>query len=148
MANTLDETMTYREVADLLGVSPATVRHMVRVGTLDSTVEKLVGDANSVWEADDEVITEASHGLRVGDRVRIAIDSGATGASAGYFYVKTVPSANTFTVSTTLGGTTQAISADGVVDVYKVLTDPFSMRLSATAVETYIDGLVTAAGVS
>lgn len=81
--------------------------------------ETAVGNLDSVWEADDEVITEATHGLAVGDRVRIAIDSGATGATAGYYWVKTVPTANTFTVSPTKGGTTQAISADGVVDVYK-----------------------------
>lgn len=81
--------------------------------------ETAVGDLNSVWEADDEVITEAAHGLAVGDRVRIAIDSGATGATAGYYWVKTVPSSSTFTVSPTKGGTVQSISADGVVDVYK-----------------------------
>lgn len=81
--------------------------------------ETLVGNGDSVWEADDEVITETSHGLAVGDRVRIAIDSGATGATAGYYWVKTVPSSSTFTVSATKGGTTTAISADGVVDVYK-----------------------------
>lgn len=81
--------------------------------------ETLVGNGDSVWEADDEVITEAAHGLAVGDRVRIAIDSGATGATAGYYWVKTVPSSSTFTISATKGGATQAISADGVVDVYK-----------------------------
>jgi len=81
--------------------------------------ETIVGNGDSLWEADDEVITEAAHGLAVGDRVRIAIDSGATGATAGYFWVKTVPSSSTFTVSTTKGGTTQAITVDGVVDVYK-----------------------------
>jgi len=81
--------------------------------------ETLVGDGNSVWEADDEVITEAAHGLAVGDRVRINIDSGATGASNGYYWVKTVPSSSTFTLAATKGGTTVAISADGVVDVYK-----------------------------
>jgi hypothetical protein len=81
--------------------------------------EVIAGNGASVWEADDEVITEAAHGLVVGDRVRIAITSGATGATAGYYWVKTVPSSSTFTVSPTKGGTTQAISADGVVDVYK-----------------------------
>lgn len=81
--------------------------------------ETIVGNGASTWEADDEVITEAAHGLVVNDRVRIAITSGATGATAGYFFVKTVPSSSTFTVSTTKGGTTQAISADGVVDVYR-----------------------------
>lgn len=92
---------------------------LAAISTNSVTAETIVGDGASTWEADDEVITEASHGLAVNDRVRIAITSGATGASAGYFYVKTVPSANTFTVSTSKGGSTQAISADGVVDVYK-----------------------------
>lgn len=84
-----------------------------------TVAETAVGDGNSVWEADDEVITEANHGLAVGDRVRIAIDSGATGATAGYYYVNSVPSSSTFTVSATKGGSTQTISADGVVDVFK-----------------------------
>jgi hypothetical protein len=86
---------------------------------VEAADETLVGNGDSTWEADDEVITEATHGLVVGDRVRIAIDSGATGATAGYFFVVSVPSANTFTVSTTKGGSAQAITADGVVDVYK-----------------------------
>lgn len=89
------------------------------ITTNSVNAETLVGDGASTWEADDEVITEATHGLAVNDRVRIAITSGATGATAGYFYVKTVPTANTFTVSTSKGGSTQAISADGVIDVYK-----------------------------
>jgi hypothetical protein len=81
--------------------------------------ETLVGDGDSAWEADNEVITEASHGLAVGDRVRLDINSGATGASSGYYWVVSVPSTSTFTVSPTKGGSTQAISVDGVVDVYK-----------------------------
>lgn len=84
-----------------------------------TATETIVGNGASTWEADDEVITEATHGLAVGDRVRIAITSGATGATAGYFWVVSVPSSSTFTVSTTKGGSAQAISADGVVDVYK-----------------------------
>lgn len=100
--------------------------------------ETLVGNGDSVWEADDEVITEASHGLAVGDRVRIAIDSGATGATAGYYWVKTVPSSSTFTVSPTKGGTTQAISADGVVDVYK--TTALSIGKFNTLLQAIFDG--------
>lgn len=84
-----------------------------------AATETIVGNGASVWEADDEVITEATHNLVVGDRVRIAITSGATGATAGYFWVVSVPSSSTFTVSTTKGGSAQAITADGVVDVYK-----------------------------
>ena len=100
--------------------------------------ETLVGNGDSVWEADDEVITEATHGLAVGDRVRIAIDSGATGATAGYYWVKTVPSSSTFTVSTTKGGATQAISADGVVDVYK--TTALTIAKLNTLLQAIFDG--------
>lgn len=92
---------------------------LAAITTNVQTVETIVGNGASTWEADDEVITEATHGLVVGDRVRIAITSGATGASAGYYYVVSVPTANTFTVSTTFGGSAQAITADGVVDVYE-----------------------------
>ncbi len=81
--------------------------------------ETLVGDGASVWEADDEVITETAHGLAVNQRLRLDVTSGATGQVDGYFYVKTVPSSSTFTVSATKGGAVAAISADGVVDVYK-----------------------------
>lgn len=104
--------------------------------------ETAVGNGDSVWEADDEVITEAAHGLAVGDRVRIAIDSGATGATAGYYWVKTVPSSSTFTVSTTKGGTTQAISADGVVDVFK------TTALTITKVNTLLQAIYDGGGLS
>jgi hypothetical protein len=100
--------------------------------------ETLVGNGDSVWEADDEVITEATHGLEVGNRVRIAIDSGATGATAGYYWVKTTPTANTFTVSATKGGATQAISADGVVDVWK--TTALDIPKFNTLLQAIFDG--------
>lgn len=93
---------------------------LAAISTNANVAETLVGDGASAWTAADEVITETAHGLAVGDRVRIAITSGATGATAGYFYVRTVPSSSTFTVSATKALTAvQAITADGVVDVYK-----------------------------
>ncbi|HEY9475628.1 MAG TPA: DUF5309 family protein [Mycobacteriales bacterium] len=83
------------------------------------TAETLVGDGGSTWADVGELITEANHGLVVGDRVRIAITSGATGATSGFYYVKTVPSSSTFTVSATKGGAVQAVTADGTADVFK-----------------------------
>ena len=112
------------------------------ISTNAVVAETLVGDGASVWEADDEVITEANHGLAVGDRVRIAITSGATGATAGYFYVRTVPTANTFTVSTTKALTAvQAISADGVVDVYK------QPAITVTLIEDMLQTVYEAGGI-
>lgn len=93
---------------------------LAAISTNTVTAETLVGNGASVWEADDEVVTETAHGLAVGDRVRVAITSGATGQSAGYFYVRTVPSADTFTLSGTKSlAAVSAITADGVIDVYK-----------------------------
>lgn len=64
--------------------------------------------------ADDLVTTPAAHGLVVGDRVTFGTLTGVAGASANQlYYVKTVPSATTFTVSGSLGGGTQNITADG-----------------------------------
>lgn len=81
--------------------------------------ETLVGDGGSVWTAATDVITEVAHGLAVNDRVRLDVLTGSTGQVDGYFYVKTVPTADTFTVSATKGGAIALISADGTVDVYE-----------------------------
>lgn len=57
-------------------------------------------------EADDNTITATAHGLAVGDRIifpTLTGGSGITAASVAYF-VKSVPTANTFTISATAGG--------------------------------------------
>lgn len=81
--------------------------------------ETIVGDGASAWANTGDIITETGHGLTVGDFVRISVTSGATGASSGYYYVLSTPTADTFTVSPTLSGSIQEVTADGVVDVYK-----------------------------
>lgn len=121
--------------------SAAMTKMLAGLADVAPYAETAVGDGNSTWEADDEVITEASHGLAVNDLVRIAVDSGATGASAGFYWVVSVPSSSTFTVSATRGGAAQAISADGVVDVFKV-TDPAAVQLAQAAYD-YVSDLLT-----
>lgn len=73
-----------------------------------------LGDGKSgTWEADDEVVTITSHGYAVGDVLKVVALTGGTGATLnGLVYVITVPTANTFTVSATPGGSVLAISAD------------------------------------
>jgi hypothetical protein len=66
-------------------------------------------------EADTELLTTgAAHGLVVGDRVTFPTLTGGTGltAATGVYYVKTVPSATTLTVSATLGGATLNFTTD------------------------------------
>ena len=60
------------------------------------------------------VITSASpHGLSAGQRIRLISQTGAVGLSAGQlFYVRTVPSTTTFTLSPTKGGPILGTSAD------------------------------------
>jgi hypothetical protein len=65
--------------------------------------------------ATDTITTSATHGLKVGDRVRF-VTAGAlpTGLLAGnIYYVKTATTATSFTVATTSGGTVVDITAAG-----------------------------------
>lgn len=64
-------------------------------------------------EADDETFTfGAAHGLEVNDRVHLTLTAGGAGLATGYFFVKTVPSATTLTLSATRGGATAAFTTD------------------------------------
>lgn len=101
-----------------LGTAVGTL--VAALGAAFPTVETIAGNGASVFTAATDVITEAAHGLAVDDYVRLQITSGATGATAGYYYVKTVPDSSNFTLSATKGGSQLLISADGVVNVYKV----------------------------
>jgi hypothetical protein len=99
-------------------------------------------------EADNEVFTfGAAHGLLVDDRVYLTISSGGTGLTSGYFFVKTVPSTTTLTLSTTRGGSTAAFSADivGTIGKKENITGIFGTR-EGVAFKTGlpIDGLEAA----
>lgn len=65
-------------------------------------------------EADDDTITATAHGLAVGDRIIFPTLTGGTGITAATvaYFVKTVPTANTFTISATAGGATLNFTAD------------------------------------
>jgi len=73
------------------------------------------GTAFAVTGADTgDLFTAVGHGLAVGDRIRFPAVVGGTGLTAdtGRYFVRTVPSADTFTISATLGGAQLAITAD------------------------------------
>lgn len=95
------------------------------------------------WEADDEVMTAgAAHGLVVGDRIRVDVLTGSTGQVDGVYYVITTPSATTFTISATKGGSVAAISADGTANVYKKQSVSVS-RLGDLMQSVYDQGGIT-----
>lgn len=62
----------------------------------------------------DVVTFNQPHGLRVGDRVVPGTITSTTGITAGTtYYVRTVPSTTTVTLSATSGGSTLALTTDG-----------------------------------
>lgn len=63
------------------------------------------------------VFTTATHGLSVGDPVDVSAIVTTTGISNGRYYVLTVPSTTTFTLSATKGGTALTLTSDGSATV-------------------------------
>jgi hypothetical protein len=60
------------------------------------------------------VLTCKSHGFVVGDEVRfVAIAPGPTGITNTYYYIRSVPTPDTFTISLTQGGALQSVANDG-----------------------------------
>ena len=61
--------------------------------------------------ASNTLVTSANHGLAIGDAIVFAGVSGLTGPTAGpTYYVLTVPSATSFTIATTMGGSTLTVT--------------------------------------
>lgn len=94
------------------------------VRTTDSNVSYTADDAYvrggdnlgavTFTDTGDVVTFLQSHGLRVGDRVVPGTITTTTGITAGTtYYVRTVPSATTVTLSATSGGATLALTTDG-----------------------------------
>jgi hypothetical protein len=86
-----------------------------------------------------DVLTQTAHGLKVGDRFQVAtLSSGGSGLTAGnYYYVKTTPTADTFTLSATRGGSTQDLGSDVVTATGSRITNmvafAFEQRAFAVA---------------
>ncbi len=60
----------------------------------------------------DVITTGATHGYKVGQRVLLGTLSGGSGLTATYYYVLTVPSATTLTLSATVGGALAGFTTD------------------------------------
>lgn len=79
-----------------------------------SDVEGVLFSGTTTVEADDDTFTtSAAHGLVVGQRIKVKSLTGGTGlVDETIYFVKTVPSSTTFTVSATLGGATVDVTVD------------------------------------
>lgn len=77
----------------------------------------LVGDSRgsvTFTDTGDIVTTATPHGLNVDDTVIVGAVTGTTGIAANtVYYVKTVPSSTTYTLSATKGGATLALTTNG-----------------------------------
>lgn len=61
-----------------------------------------------------DIVTIPGHGARIGDKVIFGTITGTTGVVAGTeYFVKTVPTSNTLTLSATDGGATLALTTNG-----------------------------------
>jgi len=78
--------------------------------------------------ATNVITTSAAHGLAVGDRIYISSVTGGTGLAVGGYFVLTVPSSTTLTLSSTSGGSvldfTTDITAGGLyaIDDQKIIS--------------------------
>lgn len=73
---------------------------------------RLIGAGTIV--ASTGVITTPAHGLAIGDQVVLGTITGTTGITAGTtYFVRTVPSSTTFTLSATSGGSALTLTTDG-----------------------------------
>lgn len=91
-----------------------------------------------------DVITATAHGLAVGDRIRFPALTGGSGltAATGRYYVLTVPTENTLTISDTAGGSTLSLGSnitDGSIQKYEdiagVAVVPNAMGVAFAPVE-------------
>ncbi|MFK5923266.1 MAG: hypothetical protein QM496_13900 [Verrucomicrobiota bacterium] len=87
----------------------------------------------------DLITTAAAHNFLVGDRVKMPALTGGAGLTAGdYYFVKSVPSTTTLTVSATHGGAVVDITSDatvGTIQQAENITGFFATR-SAIAIKT------------
>lgn len=80
-----------------------------------SVIQLKVSPALSGVTAATDTITKTAHGLEVGQGVIFTSGTGFTGLSAGVtYYVVTVPSADTFKISATQGGSAISVGTSSV----------------------------------
>jgi hypothetical protein len=125
------DSMSFRDgvIGNVLGFD---ILETGGLGTNNGTAVTLTG-----IEADDDIVTtDTAHGLSVGDRITFPTLTGGTGLTAvtGVYFVKTVPSTTTFTLSATLGGATLNITVDASAGTVKKTENIAGMAILPSAI--------------
>ena len=113
--NYVGQTNTYQVEVDGQVVSAANLARPSVGGYCWSLLDWTVGSATIVAST-GVFTTAAAHGLKVGDPITLNGITTTTGISANNtYYVRTVPSSTTFTISYTFGGAAASLTGDGSV---------------------------------
>lgn len=90
----------------------------ISLKTADWTAGSTVGTTFTGNATEDTLVFAAAHGLKVGDRIKVTVGTTLPGAlnTGNTYYVKTVPSTTTITVSSTRNGNIINITSTGTAD--------------------------------
>jgi hypothetical protein len=90
-------------------------------GFRKAAVQRKGTDLTATIVAATGVFTTAAHGYAIGDRVVLSVLATTTGISIlTYYYVLTVPSSTTFTLSATSGGSALTLTTNGTATLAKL----------------------------
>ncbi len=112
-----------------------------------TTIPAVVAVASAV--AGTDVVTSGTHSLVVGDGVVFTSLSAAVGITANtQYYVLTVPSSTTFTLSATPGGATLDITATFTANMQRLVGFAFNVKNASSGVAQTTGTVVTSASMS
>lgn len=102
-------------------MAPSDVLYKLPFGFAKAAVQYKGADKSATLTDSGDIVGVTAHGFSVGDRIVFSSITSTTGISTyTYYYVKTVPSADTFTISATSGGSAQTFTTDGTATLAKL----------------------------
>lgn len=120
-----DETSRNMRVSfSLAEITATNLSHALNGGTVVGPTDTLRAIGTVTIAASTDVLTTSvAHGLVVGDRVKTGTVTTTTGITSNtVYYVKTVPSTTTLTLSATSGGVTLDMTTDGSISALSEVT--------------------------
>lgn len=115
-------------------ITLANIKSLMNGGTVTTGAATTLGTVTIV-AATGVLTVSAAHGLAVNDPIKLGAITSTTGVTAGtVYYVRTVPSTTTLTLSATLGGSALTLSTDGnAASIARVLWEAFEPLSSTQA---------------